>query len=96
VQLLGTRLLVQSRIIPIPDPRFAGDRGSIPIPIPDLPGIGDHPHPPVPVDGKMVGKHAMEAAATWDLAEACAAFGEGSGESLRWTGLGGGVGKAQG
>jgi hypothetical protein len=48
----GTRL--QSGIIPImiPDPRFAGDRGSIPraIPraIPDLPGIGDHPHPRFP------------------------------------------------
>jgi hypothetical protein len=48
VQLLrvGTRL--QSGIIPIPNPRFAGDRGSIPIPIPDLPGIGDHPHPRFP------------------------------------------------
>ena len=29
-------------------PRFAGDRGSIPIPIPDLPGMGDHPHPRFP------------------------------------------------
>ncbi len=27
-------------------PRFAGDRGSIPIPIPDLPGTGMDPHPP--------------------------------------------------
>ncbi len=39
MQLLGTRL--QSGIIPIPDPRFAGDRGSIPTAIPDLPGMGD-------------------------------------------------------
>jgi hypothetical protein len=45
---LGTRL--QSAIIPIPDPRFAGDpsRGSIPIPIPDLPGIGGPSPPPAP------------------------------------------------
>ena len=38
MQLLGTRL--QSGIIPIPDPRFAGDRGSIPAAIPDLPESG--------------------------------------------------------
>jgi hypothetical protein len=38
VQLLGTR--PQSGIIPIPDPRFAGDRGSIPTAIPDLPESG--------------------------------------------------------
>jgi hypothetical protein len=31
-----------------PDPRFAGDRGSIPTAVPNLPGIGDHPHPRFP------------------------------------------------
>jgi hypothetical protein len=43
----GTRL--QSGIIPIPDPRFAGDRGSIPIPIPDLPGMGGPSPSPSPI-----------------------------------------------
>jgi hypothetical protein len=51
VQLLrlGVGTGLQSGVHPHPHPRFAGDRGSIPIPIPDLPGIGGPLPSPSPI-----------------------------------------------
>jgi hypothetical protein len=57
--LLGARL--QSGIIPIPDPRFAGDRGSTaasPSPSPNGRGSGVHPRgPPSPICAGGIGDH---------------------------------------
>jgi hypothetical protein len=47
------------------DPRFAGDRGSIPAAIPDLPGIGGPSPSPVPIGGSVPCTGRCPAVVNW-------------------------------